>query len=237
MTTSSDQRQPRRSARRRGLLSVLAGGLLALCAAGLVATGAFALSQAASNGGYVSLGTASYHTGSYAVTSDSYRWSGAKYLFGRLDQVRVRVTPDRGSTQAFAGLARPGVLQRYLAGVGYATGHQSTGHGVSFTQHSGNAPAAPPARAGIWTAAATGAGPLTLHFDAHAQQGDLVLVAMNADGSPSVGGHVATAATVPSLPWIAAGLLAAGAVLLAGSAALIVKPARRRSGRGAPATA
>ena len=97
------------------------------------------------------------------------------------------------------------VLQRYLAGVGYATGHQSTGHGVSFTQHSGNAPAAPPARAGIWTADATGAGPLTLHFDAHAQQGDLVLVAMNSDGSPSVGGHVATAATVPSLPWIAAG--------------------------------
>ena len=83
---------------------------------------------------------------------------------------------------------------------------------------------------------ATGAGPLTLQFDAHAQHGDLVLVAMNADGSPSVGGHVATAATVPALPWIVAGLLAAGAVLLAGSAALIVKPARRRSGRGAPAT-
>jgi hypothetical protein len=169
------------------------------------------------------------------VTSESYGWSGAKYLFGSLGQVRVRVTPDGGRTQAFAGLARPGVLQRYLAGVGYATGHKSTGPGVSFTQHSGHAPAAPPARAGIWTADAT--GPLALQFDAHAQQGDLVLVAMNADGSPSVGGHVATAATVPALPWIAAGLLAAGAVLLAGSAALIVKPARRRVGRDAPATA
>ncbi len=237
MTAISSERQAGRSARRRGTLSVLAGCVLALCAAGLVAAGAIALSQAGSNGGYVSLGAASYHTSSYAVTSDSDDWSGAKYLFGSLGQVRVRVTPDGGSTQAFAGLARPGALQRYLAGVGYATGHKSTGHGVSFTQHSGNAPATPPARAGIWTADATGAGPLTLQFDAHAQQGDLVLVAMNADGSPSVGGHVATAATVPALPWIAAGLLAAGAVLLAGSAVLIVKPARRRSGRGAPATA
>ena len=237
MTAISDQRQARRSARRRGPLSVLAGGVLALCAAGLVAAGAFALSQASSNGGYVSLGAASYHTRSYAVTSDPYDWSGAKYLFGSLGQVRVRVTPDGGSTQAFAGLARPGVLQRYLAGVGYATGHQSTGHGVSFTQHSGNAPATPPARAGIWTADATGAGTLTLQFDAHAQH-----------GRPGAGGHerrrVAfgrrsrgdgrhrTRAALDS-----AGLLAAGAVLLAGSAALIVKPARRRSGRGAPATA
>jgi hypothetical protein len=234
MTAISAERQARSSARRRGPLSVLAGCVLAPCAAGLVALGVIALSQASSNGGYVSLGAASYHTSSYAVTSDSDDWSGAKYLFGSLGQVRVRITPDGGSTRAFAGLARPGVLQRYLAGVGYATGHQSSGHGVSFTQHSGNAPAVRPAGAGIWPASATGAGPLTLQFGAHAQHGDLVLVAMNADGSPSVGGHVATAATVPALPWIVAGLLAAGAVLLAGSAALIVKPARR-SGRGAPA--
>ena len=235
MTVISAKRQAGRSARRRRPLSVLAGGVLALCAVAVVAVGVFALTQASSTGGYVNLGTARYHTGSYAVTSDSVNWSDAKYLFGRLGQVRVRVTPDGGSTRAFAGLARPGVLQQYLAGVGYATGHQSTGHGVTFTQHSGNAPAAPPARAGIWTSDATGAGPLTLRFDAHAQQGDLVLVAMNADGSPSVGGQVATTATVPALPWIAAGLLAAGAVLLAGSAALIVQPARRRARRDAPA--
>ena len=151
--------------------------------------------------------------------------------------MRVRVTPEGGSAPAFAGLARPAILQRYLAGVAYATPHRNTGHGVSFTQHSGTAPATRPGRAGVWTADATGGGTLTLQFDAHTQQGDLVLVAMNADGSPSVGGHVTTAATVPSLPWIAAGLLAAGAVLLAASAALIIKPVRRPSGRRAPAKA
>jgi hypothetical protein len=123
------------------------------------------------------------------------------------------------------------------AGVAYATGRQSTGHGVSFTEHIGSAPARQPARAGIWTEDATGTGTLTLRFGAHAHQGALVLVAMNADGSPSVGGRVATAATVPALPWIAAGLLAADVVLLAGSAALIIKPVRRRAGGGSPATA
>ncbi len=237
MTAVSYQRQPARSARRRGPLAVLAGGVLALVAVSLIAGGAAALSQVSSNGGYVSLGQATYHSRDYAVTSDGTEWGRARYLLGSLGQVRVRVTPEGGATQAFAGLARPAALQRYLASVAYATGRKGTGHGVSFTEHTGGAPALPPGRVGIWTAAATGTGPLTLQFDAHAHQGALVLVAMNADGSPSVGGRVTTAATVPALPRIAAGLLAAGVVLLAGSAALIVKPARRRAGGGSPAKA
>lgn len=50
---------------------------------------------------------------------------------------------------------------------------------------------------------------------------------MNGDRSRPVSLRVGLAATFPSLGWIAAGLLAGGAVLLAGGCLLIAIPARR----------
>ena len=51
-------------------------------------------------------------------------------------------------------------------------------------------------------------------------------VAMNADGARPVAVRINVAATLPSLPWIATGLLAGG-LLLAAGIILIVIPARR----------
>jgi hypothetical protein len=52
---------------------------------------------------------------------------------------------------------------------------------------------------------------------------------MNADGSAPVSVHVSVAATLPALPWIAAGLLAGGVIALAGGVLLLVIPIRRAS--------
>ena len=52
---------------------------------------------------------------------------------------------------------------------------------------------------------------------------------MNADGSAPVSVHVSVAATLPALPWIAAGLLAGGAIALAAGVVLLVIPIRRAS--------
>ena len=52
-------------------------------------------------------------------------------------------------------------------------------------------------------------------------------VAMNADGARPVAVRINVAATLPSLPWIATGLLAGGGLLLAAGIILIVIPARR----------
>ncbi|WP_214320519.1 hypothetical protein [Nonomuraea sediminis] len=205
------------------LAAKLGGSVLALGAVSLVGIGAFILSMPG-DGGFADLGKAGYQTDGYAITTDPYDWSTGSVFLGALDKVRIRVIPSGGV--AFVGLAKPEDLNRYLEGVAYTTGHENTGKGVTFTRHPGHAPATPPGQAGFWTARSEGSGPLTLQFDAKAQQGDRVLVALNADGSPSVGGRVETAATQPSLPWVGAGFIAGGVLLGAGSILTFRRPRR-----------
>ncbi|WP_026416540.1 hypothetical protein [Actinomadura oligospora] len=233
--TGSHQHGADGTKRRGRALPVTAAAVLGVVSLASLAAGGLALAKANGDDGYVGLGDADYRSGHAAVVSDPYDWSKAKpFLFGGAKDVRIRVVPGSGGGPAFVGLVRPADLRAYLSGAGYTTGHKNTGDGVTFTQHPGRPSAAPPVAASVWTARATGAGPLTLRFDAAGQRGDRVLVAMNADGSPNVAGRVETAATEPSLPWIGAGLLAGGVVLLAGSAAAVTV-ARRRGAR--PATA
>ena len=93
----------------------------------------------------------------------------------------------------------------------------------------GSAPAVPPGQAGIWTAHASGPGTQTLTWPVRG--GDWTVIAMNADGSRPVSLQVHVAATLPALPWIAAGLLIGGIIVLAGGVVLIVVPLRRASMR------
>ena len=76
------------------------------------------------------------------------------------------------------------------------------------TAHTGGAPATAPARAGIWAAHAAGPGTQTLTWPDRG--GNWTVAAMNADGSRPVAVRLRVAAALPSLRWIAAGLLAGG---------------------------
>jgi hypothetical protein len=75
---------------------------------------------------------------------------------------------------------------------------------------------------------ASGPGTQTLTWAV--TSGDWMVIAMNADGARPVSVQVNVAATLPALPWIAAGLLAGGLAFLAGGLVLIAVPLRRASG-------
>ena len=213
--------------------SVVAGAVLALCSLGLLAAGGTAwwATTAARHGGYINLGTAAYRTGGYALASDAVElhvqgagWDAARSLLGT---VRLRVTPAAGTGPLFIGIAPAGPAGSYLSGMAYTTVHGVTGERAQYTGHAGTAPAVPPAQAGIWAARAAGPGTQTLAWPV--RSGDWVVVVMNADGSRPVSVQANAAATLPALPWLAAGLLIGGVVILAGGVALIAIPVRNAS--------
>ena len=154
--------------------------------------------------------------------------------------VRRRRTMRRTNGSAdgapvFAGIAPAGAAARYLSGVAYATVTGSTGGHPSDLGHAGGSPAILPAQAPIWTVKTTGPGTQTLSWPVTG--GRWTVVAMNANGSAPVNVRVNVAASLPALPWIATGLLIAGAVLLAAGALLITLPVRDASReRAAPAS-
>ena len=214
------------------IVAVAAGTVLALCSLGLLAAGGTAVwaDTAARQGGYVGLGSATYHTGGYAVASDTVGlhaatggWDAAQSLFGT---VRIRATSTTGAP-VFIGLAPAPAAAGYLAGVAHGTVRGPAGPSGWLAQQGGAAPAAPPSRVRIWDAHAAGPGTRTIVWPV--RSGDWMVVAMNANGSSPVNVHVAVAATLPALPWIAGGLLAGGIIILAAGVLLLVIPIRRVS--------
>ena len=214
------------------IISVVAGALAGLMSLGLLGAGGTALwAQTQRHGGYVNLGTASYATSGYAIASDALQmhmasggWDGASALVGT---VRIQVTPAADSGPAFIGIAPAAAAQHYLSGVSYATVRGIQNHHGTYTEHAGSAPAARPAAAGIWAARATGPGTQTLTWAV--RSGDWMVVVMNADGSRPVTVQASAAATLPALPWIAAGLLIGGLAVLAAGIVLIAVPVRNAS--------
>ena len=208
---------------------MVAGAVLVLCSAGLLGGSGVALwAQASRHGGYADLGTASYSVPGYAIASDTIGLhlaaGAASDLIGT---VRIQVTQESGTAPAFVGIALAGAAARYLAGVDYATVGGAAGHRGTYTEHAGSAPAVPPGQAGIWAVQAAGPGSQTLTWAV--RSGDWTVIVMNADGSRPVSLQVHVAATLPALPWIAAGLLIGGFIVLAGGILLIVIPVQRAS--------
>jgi len=213
------------------IVAAVAGAVLILCSVGLLGGSGVALwAQANRHGGYANLGTASYHVPGYAIASDTIGLHMANRAAADLiGTVRIRVTQLSGTAPAFVGMAPADAAARYLAGVDYATVRGAAGHHGTYTEHAGSAPAVRPGQAGIWTAYASGTGPQDLTWKVRG--GDWMVVAMNADGSRPVSLQVNVAATLPALPWVAAGLLIGGIVVLIGGVLLIVVPVRRASMR------
>ena len=211
------------------IVSAVAGAVLVLCSVGLFGGSGVALwAQTNRHGGYADLATATYSVPGYAIASDTIglhlATGAASDLIGR---VRIQVTQASGTAPAFVGIAPAGAAGRYLAGVDYATVRGAAGRHGTYTEHAGTAPAVPPGRAGIWTAHASGPGTQTLTWAP--RSGDWMVVAMNADGSRPVSLQVDVAATLPVLPWIAAGLLIGGIIFLIGGVLLIAVPLRQVS--------
>ena len=214
------------------ITAVVVGGVLSLVALTLVGLGGTAMYMAFHDDGYISLGTGKYahHTDSYAMTSDS--WSADKAMGGLYDDLRITFRPDNAADPVFVGLAPETGAHQYLDGVQYTTIHDSSAKGDTQTEHPGGTPRTLPGQADVWIAKASGHGAQTLHWAV--RPGDVEAVAMKADGSRSLAGHVTVAAKIAGLPWIGAALLVAGLLTLAGSVVWLIRlPIRRVRGRTA----
>jgi hypothetical protein len=139
----------------------------------------------------------------------------------------------------FVGIAPAAAATRYLAGTPYTT-VTGIGDGTDYTSHPGTGQPAAPQQAGIWAAQVSGTGPQTLTWTPRA--GDWMVVVMNRAATPGLTVQASAGATVPALPWIAAGLFGGGLLLAVGGVLLIAlavprAPAPAPAGQGPPARA
>ena len=177
-----------------------------------------------------------YRTSSYALTVEDIDLGGkdVPHWFlpsSILGTIRIRVTPLDPSTPIFVGIA-PTVAERtYLDGVKHAEIKNFSDDRVAVTE-GGGAPSAPPSES-TWLVERSGSGPQTIFW--HPRSGSWSVVVMNADASRGVAVAANAGATVPSLLWIASGLLIAGGVFMAIAIVLLVLGIRRPKRRIAPA--
>lgn len=151
-------------------------------------------------------------------------WAGWLYSPGMLDEVRIRVTAVKPSAELFVGIGASGDVDRYLAGVGHTHISSFFTNRVEFID--GGSAGSPPGTQDFWIASASGPGTQTVEWEP--ANGSWTVVVMNADGHPGIGEVAADlGARYPALVWIAFGVLAGGAVFLAGGVLLIAGAIRR----------
>ena len=213
------------------VISVVAGCLLLVTASGLLAGGAGVLwaDQAARQGGYVTSSSTTYTTAGRALVSGTIQIpaTGLDQL-GRdlIGKVRIRVTASDPTRPVFVGIAPARAVTGYLAGAGYTTIQDIGAAGTGVTTPGTAVPAIPASQA-FWARRSAGPGTQSVSWLVSAGNWDVVV--MNADASAGLTVTADAGATVPVLPWIAGGLLTAGALALISGAALIVIPVRRAS--------
>ena len=214
------------------VVGVVIGSLLTLVSVGLLGAGGTALwaDQQRDSAGYISLGTDTFTSAGHAVASDRISLQGLGVNWGDVGSVIGKVRFEVTSTSAspvFIGVAPANAADDYLRGVAYTTYRNFDNPGNHRVDHLGSAPATPPTASNIWTTKVSGTGTQTLVWQP--KEGTWTIVAMNADGTANVSVKTDTSLRLPSLPWIATGLLVVGAVFLVGGLLLIVLPARRVS--------
>jgi hypothetical protein len=228
MTNST--RSTRSSGRTAALVAGTAIGIVAVSA---VAGGAALVGVHASkrdHDGYYASGRQTLATPTYALVADKLDVDGrgAGWLFrrGRLGTVRItaRGTPQK---PVFVGIAPSSKVAGYLRGVAQdeVTDLEVDPLSVSYHRRAGTSVPPAPGTQSFWTARAGGSGVQTVTWPV--QQGDWVVVVMNADGTPGVETGVTVGAKTGILGWIGALLLAFGGVLGI-AAGICYRGARRR---------
>lgn len=180
--------------------------------------------------GYVTTGVHKFSTAGSALTTKPTQLgsAGVGWLYSPtlLDKVRIRVTPASAGPPLFVGIARSKDVDRYLAGVDRTVINDFWDNDVKPVD--GGRVGSAPATQDFWVASTSGAGTRSLVWEP--ADGTWTVVVMNADGRPGVDIGADLGARMPTLQWIALGLLVGGLVLMAGGILLIVGAIRRRTG-------
>lgn len=208
------------------------GALLAFVALILLGSGGTALWAhfTQRDGGYATTDVHKFSTaGSALATKPTELGSaGVGWLYSPslLGKIRIRVTPASPGPPLFVGIGRSKDVDRYLAGVNHTVISEFWGNKVDPV--GGGRLRSAPTEQTFWVASSTGPGSRTLVWEP--TDGSWTVVAMNADGRAGVDIGADLGARIPALPWIALGLVLAGAVFMVGGVLLIVDARRRRTG-------
>jgi Domain of unknown function (DUF4389) len=214
------------------ITALVAGSVLALISLGLLAGGGVATwadNTQRDNAGYLTSGTHSFAISSHALTSGRIDLGSNADLFTPSDvlgTIRVRVTPTNPQTPIFVGIAPQATVDRFLAGVSHDE-VTNWANGRTIYRSGTASPARSPTSIGGWTAQSSGTNTQVVTWKPG--PGSWTVLVMNANASNGVSVSADIGATVPDLGWIAAGLLAGGAILLLVSGALIIIPITRAS--------
>ena len=210
-----------------GRLAAVIGGVasLLLAAVLLLAGTGFLYADSRKDDGYFSTERERMTTPTYAIATDDLEIEGdtiGDALYGK-----VRLELD-GTKPLFAGIARTGDVDDYLASSSHTT---LTDIDVDpfrpeYRDATGTAAPGRPADETFWAASTTDG---TLTWDV--EDGDWSVVVMNADGSKGVDARVSAGASVPFLDELGYGLSVASLVLLVlgGTLIAVARPRRRRS--------
>src|SRR5262245_15105782 len=209
---------------------VVIGALLVLLSLGLLGAGGAALwaDRTQRDRGYATTDVHEFSTSGAALTTEPTHLgsAGVGWLYspGVLGKVRIRVMPSSSASRLFVGIAPSAEVDRYLAGAGRTLISDFFEDEVDVI---GGGPArSAPGTRDFWVASSAGRGTRTLVWDP--TDGSWTVVVMNADGRPGISVKADLGARVPALPWIAVGLLIAGALSLAGGVLLTLTVIRRR---------
>ena len=216
------------------IVSLVLGSLLTVASLGLLAGGGATTwldNTQRDAAGYVSSSTHTFATTSYALTSDRIDLGTSDVVAPSavLGTIRIRATAHNPAKTVFIGITPRAAVDAYLAGVSHAVVTNWSNGTAVYRQRAGGPPRTAPATTPIWTVSVSGSGTQTLTWKPTG--GEWVIVVMNPDASPGVSVTADASATLPALGWIAAGLFAAGGLLLAAGAVLIVVPVVRASRR------
>ena len=213
------------------VVALVIGSVVALMSLGLLGAGGiatWATNTQRDAAGYLTSDSRSFATAGYAVTSDGIDLGSSADAITPgdiLGTVRIRATSADPAANVFVGVAPQSAVDRYLTGVDRrVVTNWANGHARSEAAGAG-APATAPTATKIWTAQASGPGTQALTW--RPTGGHWVVVVMNANGHAGLSVTADAGATIPDLGWIAAGLFAAGGVLLIVSVALIAVPVAR----------
>jgi hypothetical protein len=167
-----------------------------------------------------------FDTASYALVSETLD-IGSEVPQWVIDELIGTVRLESESEQdVFLGIASEEDVDSYLGDVRRAV---VTDVGdPDYSPRPGGPPPSTPAEQDFWVASTSGAGEQVLDWEV--EDGDWLVVAMNADASAGVTTELRIGAEVDALIWIAVGFLAAGALVGLGAAALIYLGSRRPRG-------
>jgi CAAX protease family protein len=209
------------------------GALLILISLIMLGAGGTALwaDRTQREAGYVTTDVHRFSTVGSALATKPTRLgsAGVEWLYspGLLGKVRIRVTPANTAAALFVGIGRSADVDRYLGGVTRTV--ISKFFDGKTEAVGGGAPGSTPGAQRFWAASSSGPGARTLIW--RPAGGSWTVVVMNADGRAGIDVGADLGASAPALPWIALGVLLAGAIFLAGGGLLITHAFSNSSAR------